>query len=78
MPPCLLGTYCGTNRILMRVRIRNALWTVRNEDRTWDGTEDGSMRLRTRSGIESESGTITLEFLPCGASHRLVDPNFST
>ncbi len=29
-----------------------------------------------QSSTGSESGTGTLEFLPCGASHRLVDPNF--
>jgi hypothetical protein len=44
---------------LPRVRIRSELWTARNEDRTWDGTEDGSAGLRTRSGTGSESGTIT-------------------
>ncbi len=61
MPPYLLVTCCGTSRILMRVRNRH-------------GERDRDPRLRTRSGTGSESGTDTLEFLPCGASHRLVDP----
>jgi hypothetical protein len=53
VPPCLLGTCCGTGCILLRVRSRSERRAVRTEDRTRSKT---GVRCGTRDRVRARHG----------------------